>query len=72
MPSVVMAVEFIVNQGNVGKFKFDVGFNVSYIQNKAVAWAQATSLLGGWLNEPSVLDFTTKTAVGKPEVSSDM
>lgn len=61
-------IEFIVNQkGNIGKFKFDVGFNVSYIQNKVVSLGTGNEpVYGGWLNEPSVLDFTTKTAVGKP------
>lgn len=61
-------VELIVNHRNtVGKFKYEVGFNVSYIKNKVMSLGTGNEpVYGAWLDESSVLDFTTKTAVGKP------
>lgn len=61
-------VEFMASyKGGISKFKYEIGFNVSYIQNKVESLGTGNEpIYGGWLDESSVLDFTTKTAVGKP------
>lgn len=61
-------VELIVNHKNtIGKFRYEIGFNVSYIKNKVMSLGTGNEpVYGAWLEESSILDFATKTAVGKP------
>ena len=61
-------LELSVNhKNNIGKFKYEVGFNVSYIKNKVISLGTGNEpIYGAWLEESSILDFATKTAVGKP------
>lgn len=61
-------MELSVNHKNsIGKFKYEVGFNVSYIKNKVMSLGTGNEpIYGAWLTESSILDFATKTAVGKP------
>lgn len=61
-------MELIVNHKNsIGKFKYEVGFNISYIKNKVLSLGTGNEpVYGAWLTESSILDFATKTAVGKP------
>jgi len=62
-------VEIAVNYkgGNLDKFNFEIGFNVSYINNKVVSLGTGNEpVWGGYLSESSVLDYITKTSVGKP------
>ncbi|WP_455587795.1 SusC/RagA family TonB-linked outer membrane protein [Bacteroides sp.] len=61
-------MELIVNhKNNIGKFKYEVGFNISYIKNKVLSLGTGNEpVYGAWLTESSILDFATKTAVGKP------
>ncbi|NDW10634.1 TonB-dependent receptor [Dysgonomonas sp. 520] len=61
-------VEFNINyKNNINKFRYEVGFNISYIKNKVISLGTGNEpIYGGWLTESSILDFTTKTAVGKP------
>lgn len=61
-------VEFNINyKNNINKFRYDIGFNISYIKNKVTSLGTGNEpIYGAWLTESSILDFTTKTAVGKP------
>lgn len=61
-------IELIVNHRNsVDKFSYEIGFNISYIRNTVVSLGTGNEpIYGAWLNEPSMLDFATKTAVGRP------
>ena len=61
-------VELIVNhKNNIGKFRYEVGFNVSYIKNKVTSLGTGNEpIYGAHLDESSIVDFVTKTAVGKP------
>lgn len=60
--------EFIINyKNNINKFRYEVGFNVSYIKNKVVSLGTGNEpVYGGWLDESSINGFVTKTAVNKP------
>ena len=61
-------VEFSVNYRNsINKFKYEIGFNVSYIKNKVMSLGTDDEpVYGSYLTESSILDYVTKTAVGKP------
>ena len=61
-------VELSVNFRNkIKKFRYEIGFNVSYIKNKVVSLGLGDEpVYGGYLSESSILDYVTKTAVGKP------
>jgi len=61
-------VELMVNyKDNINKFKYEIGFNVSYIKNKVVSLGTGNEpIYGGYLNESSVLAYVTKTEVGRP------
>lgn len=50
-----------------GKFSFDVGFNLSWIKNKVTALGTGNEpIYGSYLEEGSIVDYVTKTAVGMP------
>ncbi len=52
---------------NINKFSYSVGFNISYIQNEVTGLGTGNEpIYGSKLNESSIADFVTKTAVGKP------
>lgn len=54
-------------RGNVNKFKYEAGFNVSFVKNKVVSLGTGNEpVYGAWLTESSILDYVTKTAVGMP------
>ncbi len=61
-------IEVTVNHKNsINKFRYEIGFNVSYIKNEVTSLGTGNEpIYGAWLNESSILDFATKTAVGKP------
>lgn len=61
-------VEFMVNyKDNIDKFRYEIGFNISYIKNEVVSLGTGNEpIYGGYLNESSVLAFVTKTEVGRP------
>jgi len=60
--------ELIVNHKNkINKVRYEVGFNISYIKNKVESLGTGNEpIYGSWLDEASIRDFVTKTAVGKP------
>lgn len=54
-------------KNNINKFRYEVGFNLSYIKNEVTSLGTGNEpIYGSYLEEGSVLDFVTKTAVGKP------
>ena len=61
-------IELSFNYKNsLNKFRYEFGFNVSYIQNKVVSLGTGNEpVWGGWLDEQSIRDFVTKTEVGRP------
>jgi len=61
-------IELSINyRNNINKFRYELGFNVSYLKNKVVSLGTGNEpVWGGWLEEPSILDFITKTEVGRP------
>lgn len=61
-------IEFSLNYKNkINRFRYELGFNVSYIKNKVVSLGTGNEpLWGGWLEESSINDFVTKTDVGRP------
>lgn len=61
-------VEMNVNYRNsINKFRYEVGFNLSYIKNEVTSLGTGNEpIYGSYLEESSILDYVTKTAVGKP------
>lgn len=61
-------IELAINHKNsLNKFRYEVGLNISYIKNEVLSLGTGNEpIYGGWLDEASILDFVTKTAVGKP------
>ena len=61
-------IELSVNHRNrINLFSYEVGFNVSYIKNEVVSLGTGNEpIYGAWLEEESMLDFATKTDVGRP------
>ncbi len=61
-------VEFMVNyKGNASKFKYEVGFNLSYIKNEITSLGQGNEpIYGARLDEESIGDYVTRTEVGMP------
>jgi TonB-linked SusC/RagA family outer membrane protein len=61
-------IELTLNhKNNINKFRYEIGFNISYIKNKVTSLGTGNEpVYGAWLEESSILDFATKTAVGKP------
>ena len=50
-----------------GKFTFDVGFNLSWIKNEVTSLGTGNEpIYGSYLSEGSIVDYVTKTAVGRP------
>ena len=60
--------EFSANyKGGRSKFKYEIGFNLSYIKNKVTSLGQGNEpIYGALLNESSLNDYVTKTEVGMP------
>lgn len=51
----------------IGRFAFDVGFNLSWIKNKVTSLGTGNEpIYGAYLSEGSIVDYVTKTAVGRP------
>ena len=51
----------------VGNFAFDIGFNLSWIKNKVTSLGTGNEpIYGAYLSEGSIVDYVTKTAVGRP------
>jgi TonB-linked SusC/RagA family outer membrane protein len=61
-------IEWSVNfRQNIRKLKFEAGFNVSYIRNRVENLGSGNEpVWGASLTETSILDFVTKTEVGRP------
>ena len=61
-------IELSMNYKNkIKKFRFEIGANVSYIQNEVVNLGTGNEpVWGGWLDESSINGFVTKTEVGRP------
>ncbi|MDR1881341.1 MAG: TonB-dependent receptor [Prevotella sp.] len=61
-------MEFSINYKNkINKFKYELGFNVSYIKNEVTSLGTGNEpVWGGWLDESNINDFVTKTDVGRP------
>lgn len=52
---------------NFGKFSFDIGFNLSWIKNKVTSLGTGNEpIYGAYVSEGSIVDYVTKTAVGRP------
>lgn len=50
-----------------GKFGFDIGFNLSWIKNEVTSLGTGNEpIYGSYLDESSIVDYVTKTAVGMP------
>ncbi len=50
-----------------GKFSFDVGFNLSWIKNEVTSLGTGNEpIYGAYVGEGSIVDYVTKTAVGRP------
>lgn len=50
-----------------GDFSMDIGFNLSYIRNKVTSLGTGNEpIYGAYLSEGSIVDYVTKTAVGRP------
>ena len=50
-----------------GKFGFDIGFNLSWIKNEVTSLGTGNEpIYGSYLEESSIVDYVTKTAVGMP------
>jgi TonB-linked SusC/RagA family outer membrane protein len=61
-------IELSVNYKNrINQFRYELGFNVSYIQNEVTGLGTGNEpVWGGWLDESNINDFITKTDVGRP------
>lgn len=54
-------------RNNFGKFSFDIGFNLSWIKNKVTSLGTGNEpIWGSYLDEGSIQEYVTKTAVGRP------
>ncbi|MDD3322880.1 MAG: TonB-dependent receptor [Paludibacter sp.] len=54
-------------RGSIDKFKFEIGFNTSYIKNIVTNLGNGNApVYGAYLTENSILNYVTKTAVGHP------
>lgn len=60
--------EFNVNyKGSIHNFKYEIGFNASYIRNKVISLGSGNEpVYGAYLSETSIVAYVTKTEVGKP------
>lgn len=61
-------IEFQINyREKINKVKFDAGFNISYIKNTVESLGTGNEpVWGAYLEENSILDYVTKTEVGRP------
>lgn len=61
-------IEFQINyRESINKVKFDIGFNISYIKNSVLSLGSGNEpVWGAYLEENSILDYVTKTEVGRP------
>lgn len=61
-------VEAMVSYKNsVNKFRYEVGFNISYIKNEVESLGTGNEpIYGGYLSESSLLAYVSKTEVGRP------
>lgn len=61
-------VEWNVSYKNqINKFRYEVGFNVSWIKNEVTSLGTGNEpIWGAYLEEGSILDYVTKTEVGRP------
>ena len=61
-------MEFMVNYKNsISDFKYEIGFNISYIKNKVTGLGRGNEpIYGARLTEESIGDYVTKTEVGMP------
>jgi len=61
-------IELSVNyKGHINKFKFDLGFNITFLKNEVVSLGTGNEpIYGGYLSESSIQTYVTKTAVGRP------
>lgn len=54
-------------KNSINKFSYEVGFNLSWIKNKVTSLGTGNEpIYGAYLSESSIVDYVTKTAVGKP------
>lgn len=54
-------------RNGIGKFSYEVGFNVSWGKNKVTSLGTGNEpIYGAYLSEGSIVDYVTKTAVGRP------
>lgn len=50
-----------------GKFSFDIGMNLSWIKNEVTSLGTGNEpIYGAYIGEGSIVDYVTKTAVGRP------
>lgn len=51
----------------INKFSFEVGFNISWLNNEVVSLGTGNEpIYGAYLSESSIIDYVTKTVVGYP------
>lgn len=54
-------------KGYVNDFKYEIGFNASYIRNKVISLGTGNEpVYGAYLSEPNIAAYVTKTEIGKP------
>ncbi|MCH4156592.1 MAG: TonB-dependent receptor [Muribaculaceae bacterium] len=60
--------EFNIDYKNhVGDFRYEAGFNISYIKNKVLSLGTGNEpVYGSYLSESSIVDYATRTEVGRP------
>jgi TonB-linked SusC/RagA family outer membrane protein len=60
--------EFTINyKGNISKFKYEIGVNISHVKNTVTSLGTGNEpIYGALLSETSINDYVTKTEVGMP------
>ncbi len=54
-------------KGGAKDFKYEIGFNASYIKNKVISLGTGNEpVYGGYVSETNIAAFVTKTEVGRP------
>ena len=61
-------IEYNVSYRNqINKFRYEVGFNVSWMKNEVTSLGTGNEpIWGSYLSEGSIVDYVTKTEVGRP------
>ena len=61
-------MELVINhRKKINKFGYEIGFNVSYIKNEVTGLGTGNEpVYGAYLEENQIIDYVTKTAVGRP------